>query len=276
MICSHKYLLVLMAAFFFNNLCVAETHESTEHVVKSSPAEEPALRIIFTPVTVGDDVPYFNPITGKKEWIPATSERADFFNSKFRMIKQKMETILNDPTLRKRGLLDYLFVKDVRLILKGFSQAGTIINFNPFGLKSDDELLTVLIHEELHMIAHSKWNHDGTELAKQFIMKEFEKKVPKIAERLNQGTVSGVDSKNLGCLPPKPLKECTAEHMLVNWMEMRAMERLWGKERTDSFYEGIIRDHGVYAGIYEWLRIPDNHLIVEQAVDSFGPSINRR
>ncbi len=226
-----------------------------------------SVRIGTAPVTPETKVMRFNTATGRAELTPAGAEDAERINQRLDEAKSTLEKALEDPELRRRGLEEYLFIKDVEMIGTGFSQSGKTIVLNPMFKQTEDDLVATLIHEQLHSIIHSKQNHSTAEIVKAEIMKAFEKKVPGITERLNLGQVPGVNPRNLGCLPPKPVAQCTQEHMLVNWLEMRAMERLWGKEKSDKHFNEIINSHGVYAGIYEWLRKDENSKIVADALN---------
>jgi len=130
-----------------------------------------------------------------------------------------------------------------------------------------------MVHEQTHLLFHDESFGPAPEGLLDEVRTKVESEVPGFARRLNEGKVPGVQPTNKGCLPPKLLDACTWEHVVVNWLERRSMERLWGKEKADQFYSNVIENHGTYAGIYEWLNEEKNSNLIADALGRYGISL---
>ena len=250
--------------------------EGSHGVVPKGPGEvrraysTSPLEISIEYVRTGDHLPSKSAPDG---FIVLTKEQADEVNRRLEQAKSDLLTSFSDPVLLARGLENLRATRRIRLSPNGMSRAGKEIEINPLFSSSPDDLLAVMVHEQIHLLFHDESYGPAPQALLNEVRTKVEHEVPGFARRLNEGKVPGVNPDNKECLPPKALDACTWEHVVVNWLERRSMERLWGKEKSDRFYSNVIENHGIYAGIYEWLSQEKNSTLISEALERYGISL---
>jgi hypothetical protein len=157
--------------------------------------------------------------------------------------KAQLEQILKSYDLGK-----YTFTHDVVIDENSIPHSDPILTLHTRHLKSDDQLLSTYVHEQLHR--HLEAQENQTHAAEM----ELRKLYPKVPVGFPEGAND---------------EQATYEHLIVCYLEMQADRELVGRERATALMNFWAGDH--YRWVYKTviqdeLRIAEivqrNHLEV--------------
>jgi len=148
----------------------------------------------------------------------------------------------------KHDLEPWLFTKRVRVESGAIPRSHPVLTLNTRHLGSPDQLLAVFLHEQIHWFLAAPENRDSREAA----LAELRAIYPEVPNA-ETGGAADVESTYL--------------HLLVNWLEFRALVQLLGPEEARVVME--TKD------IYEWIygRILTDGPRLEFVIDRHGLGI---
>lgn len=166
----------------------------------------------------------------KPEPVSAHGVEIDFDLSDLHETKAVLEDLLHRYDLRK-----YLFTRKVVLRPMAIPHSHPVLTLNTRERKRPEFLLSTFVHEQIH------WHLDAKQEKTSNVIAALKKRYPKVP----RGFPKASDDD-----------DSTYLHLVVNWLELRALEQILGAEQGRK----VLREKDYYTWIYERVLSDDKEI----------------